>query len=51
MVAIPALVAAYLAMDDVMPNALAQDDAFAQAVLVAYQALTHGGLNEALAVL
>lgn len=46
-----ALVAAYLAMDDVMPNALAQDDAFAQAVLVAYQALTHGGLNEALAVL
>ncbi|WP_442907901.1 hypothetical protein [Halomonas sp. PA16-9] len=44
-----ALVAAYLAMDDVVPNALAQDDAFAQAVLVAYQTLTQGGLREALA--
>ncbi|BBI49970.1 hypothetical protein HORIV_23910 [Vreelandella olivaria] len=45
------LVAAYLAMDDVVPNALAQDDAFAQAVLAAYQALSHGGLSEALAAL
>lgn len=46
-----ALVAAYLAMDDVVPNALAQDEAFAQAVLAAYQALSHGGLSEALAAL
>ena len=45
------LVAAYLAMDDVVPNALAQDEAFAQAVLAAYQALSHGGLSEALAAL
>ncbi|WP_447045039.1 mannitol dehydrogenase family protein [Vreelandella sp. H-I2] len=46
-----ALVAAYIAMDDVVPNALAQDEAFAQAVLAAYQALSHGGLSEALAAL
>ncbi|WP_386083106.1 mannitol dehydrogenase family protein [Vreelandella sp. F11] len=46
-----ALVAAYLAMDDVVPSALAQDEAFAQAVLAAYQALSHGGLSEALAAL
>lgn len=45
------LVAAYLAMDDVVPNALAQDEAFAQAVLAAYQALSHDGLSEALAAL
>lgn len=44
-----ALVAAYLAMDDVVPNALAQDEVFAQAVLTAYQTLSHGGLSEALA--
>ncbi|OWV31310.1 mannitol dehydrogenase family protein [Halomonas campaniensis] len=45
------LVAAYLAMDDVVPNALAQDEAFAQEVLAAYQALSHGGLSETLAAL
>ena len=45
------LVAAYLAMDDVVPNALAQDEAFALEVLAAYQALSHGGLSETLAAL
>jgi fructuronate reductase len=45
------LVAAYLAMDDVVPNALAQDEAFAQEVLAAYQALSRGGLSETLAAL
>ncbi|TVP51991.1 MAG: mannitol dehydrogenase family protein, partial [Halomonas sp.] len=43
-----ALVTAFLAMDDVVPNALAQDEAFARAVLAAYQTLTQGGLGEAL---
>lgn len=46
-----ALVAAFLAMNDVVPNALAADKAFAQSVLAAYQALTQGGLGEALAAL
>ncbi|MDQ7734113.1 mannitol dehydrogenase family protein [Halomonas sp. SpR1] len=46
-----ALVAAFLAIDDVVPNALAKDKAFAQAVLAAYQTLTQGGLREALAAL
>ncbi|MGQ7260333.1 mannitol dehydrogenase family protein [Vreelandella sp. V005] len=46
-----ALVAAYLAMDDVVPNALAADKTFAQAVLLAYQTLTQDGLNGALAAL
>ena len=46
-----ALVAAYLAMDDVVPVALAKDAAFAQAVLTAYQTLTQDGLSEALASL
>mgnify|MGYP003653029724 CR=1 FL=1 len=46
-----ALVAAYLAMEDVVPNALAADKAFAQAVLGAYQTLTQDGLDGALAAL
>lgn len=43
-----ALVAAYLAMDDVVPSALAKDATFAQAVLTAYQTLTQDGLDRAL---
>lgn len=46
-----ALVAAYLAMDDVVPSALAKDAAFAQAVVTAYQALTQDGLDGALPAL
>ncbi|QNI02524.1 mannitol dehydrogenase family protein [Halomonas sp. SH5A2] len=45
------LVEAYLAMDDVVPNELATDQEFAQAVVTAYQTLTQEGLNEALAAL
>ncbi|MDQ7727343.1 mannitol dehydrogenase family protein [Halomonas sp. SpR8] len=46
-----ALVAAYLAMDDVVPSQLAADKRFAQAVLTAYLTLTHDGLDGALAAL
>jgi len=46
-----ALVAAYLAMDDVVPSALATDKAFAEAVVSAYQTLTQDGLEGALAAL
>lgn len=46
-----ALIAAFLAMDDVVPSALAADKAFAQSVLMAYQTLTQDGLNGALAAL
>jgi len=46
-----ALVAAYLAMEDVVPNALAADKSFAQAVLAAYQMLAQEGLNGAIAAL
>lgn len=46
-----ALVAAYLAIDDVVPSALAKDAAFAQAVVTAYQALTQDGLDGALPAL
>ncbi|MEA2118229.1 mannitol dehydrogenase family protein [Halovibrio sp. HP20-50] len=46
-----ALVAAYLAMNDVVPSALATDKAFAQAVVTAYQTLTQQGLEGALAAL
>ncbi|MBT2774447.1 mannitol dehydrogenase family protein [Halomonas sp. ISL-60] len=45
------LVAAFLAMDDVVPGALALDKLFAQAVLIAYQTLSQGGLAGALAAL
>ena len=45
------LVAAYLAMGDVVPNALAADKSFAQAVLAAYQMLAQEGLNGAIAAL
>ena len=46
-----ALVAAYLAMDDVVPSKLAADKAFAQAVLVAYQTLIEDGVSGAIAAL
>ena len=46
-----ALVAAYLAMDDVVPSALAADKAFAHSVLTAYQTLTQDGWDGALAAL
>ncbi|OAL57584.1 MULTISPECIES: mannitol dehydrogenase family protein [unclassified Halomonas] len=46
-----ALVAAFLAIDDVVSSALAKDTAFTQAVLAAYQKLTQDGLREALAAL
>ncbi|MCO7244743.1 mannitol dehydrogenase family protein [Halomonas sp. Mc5H-6] len=46
-----ALVAAFLAMDDVVPKGLAADKPFAQSVLTAYQALIQGGLDGALAPL
>ena len=46
-----ALVAAYLAMDDVVPYALVADKAFAQSVLTAYQMLNQAGLDGALAAL
>ncbi|WP_249976460.1 mannitol dehydrogenase family protein [Vreelandella olivaria] len=46
-----ALVAAFLAMDDVVPGALATDEDFAQNVLKAYRTLTQGGLDGALAAI
>ena len=46
-----ALVAAYLAMDDVVPSELAADKRVAQAVLTAYQTLTQDGLAGALEAL
>ncbi|PAU78225.1 mannitol dehydrogenase [Halomonas salipaludis] len=46
-----ALVAAFLAMDDVVPPALAGNDAFAMAVLSAYRTLTEQLLEGALAAL
>ncbi|MGP9508018.1 MULTISPECIES: hypothetical protein [unclassified Halomonas] len=46
-----ALVAAFLAMDDVVPRELAADKGFVQAVVAAYQTLTHDGLSGALAAL
>lgn len=46
-----ALVAAYLAMDDVVPSELAANKRVAQAVLTAYQTLTQDGLAGALAAL
>ena len=46
-----ALVAAYLAMDDVVPSELAADKRFVQAVLIAYQRLTQNGLDGLLAAL
>lgn len=46
-----ALVNAFLAMDDVVPPALAADAAFAEAVLAAYRTLTRHGLDGALAAL
>lgn len=45
------LVATFLAMDDVVPSALAADKAFSQSVLTAYLALTQDGLDGALAAL
>ncbi|MGM0824927.1 MAG: mannitol dehydrogenase family protein [Pseudomonadota bacterium] len=45
------LVAAYLAMDDVVPSELATDKTFAQAVVTAYQTLIQDGLEGALAAL
>ncbi|MBB3330980.1 fructuronate reductase [Halomonas campaniensis] len=44
-----ALVSAFLAMDDVVPSALAADADFAEAVLAAYRRLTEQGLDAALA--
>ncbi|WP_280546775.1 mannitol dehydrogenase family protein [Halomonas sp. 11-S5] len=46
-----ALVTAFLAMDDVVPPALAADAAFADAVLTAYRSLTEQGLDGALEAL
>ncbi|SEK71254.1 mannitol dehydrogenase family protein [Halomonas daqiaonensis] len=46
-----ALVSAFLAMDDVVPPALAADAAFADAVLAAYRSLSEQGLDGALAAL
>ncbi|MEL7967550.1 mannitol dehydrogenase family protein [Vreelandella neptunia] len=46
-----ALVAAYLAMDDVVPSELAADKRFVQAVLIAYQRLTQNGLDGLLTAL
>ncbi|CAM3472150.1 mannitol dehydrogenase family protein [Halomonas lysinitropha] len=46
-----ALVSAFLAMDDVVPPALAADAVFAEAVLTAYRSLTEEGLDGALATL
>ncbi len=46
-----ALVTAFLAMDDVVPPALAADAVFAEAVLTAYRSLTEQGLDGALAAL
>lgn len=46
-----ALVTAFLAMDDVVPPALAADAVFAEAVLTAYRSLTDQGLDGALAAL
>ncbi|TVU87812.1 mannitol dehydrogenase family protein [Vreelandella titanicae] len=46
-----ALVAAFLSMDDVVPRELAADKGFVQAVVAAYQTLTHDGLRGALAAL
>jgi len=46
-----ALITAFLAMDDVVPPALAADAPFADAVLTAYRALTEQGLEGALASL
>jgi len=46
-----ALVADYLARDEVVPSELAADKKFAQDVLAAYQTLTHDGLNGALKAL
>jgi len=43
-----ALVAAFLAMDDVVPTALAADTEFAGAVLAAYRILTEQGLDGAM---
>ncbi|WGI26737.1 mannitol dehydrogenase family protein [Halomonas alkaliantarctica] len=46
-----ALVAAYIAMADVVPSELAADKKFVQDVLAAYQTLTQDGLDGALAAL
>ncbi|MEQ6918002.1 mannitol dehydrogenase family protein [Halomonas sp. SSM6] len=46
-----ALVTAFLAMDDVVPPALAADTVFAEGVLTAYRLLTEQGLEGALATL
>lgn len=46
-----ALVTAFLAMDDVVPPALAADASFADEVLTAYRFLTEQGLDGALATL
>lgn len=46
-----ALVTAFLAMDDVVPPALAADASFADEVLTAYRSLTEQGLEGALATL
>ncbi|PXX96264.1 mannitol dehydrogenase family protein [Halomonas sp. LBP4] len=46
-----ALVTAFLAMDDVVPPALAADAEYATAVLTAYRSLTEQGLDGALAAL
>jgi fructuronate reductase len=46
-----ALVAAFLAMDDVVPSELAKNDEFALAVTAAYQALIQKSFSEALAAL
>lgn len=46
-----ALITAFLGMQDVVPSALAADDAFAKAVLAAYQTLLRDGLDGALATL
>ena len=45
------LVMAFLAMDDVVPSTLAEDEEFAQSVLKAYQTLVQDGLSGALTVL
>lgn len=48
---VPALVAAFLGMDDVVPPALAAAPGFAEAVTEAYRTLTEHGLDAALAAM
>ena len=48
---VDALVAAFLAVEDVVPPALAAEPRFARAVAAAYTTLTRQGLAEALTAL